>query len=310
MFDRILFATTASPTCKDAADVAFDLAKKYNSELTVLHVFGVPTHGFSRDVVDIKTGEKGTYDEDYVQRVVKEMRITFADKLAEAKNCVVEATAGAPHREILRAARQKDVDLIVMGSHTRQEDTGAARFRTVVGNTMQKVAKAARCPVLIVSRPCQTCWWYFSNIVFGTDFSKAAQSAFLFALKTAREIGCKLYLFHACDIGAEDPAQVRTQADIEARVKEARRRLEEVYASQMEGFDNYEIEVWEGTPYVEVLKYARDKQADLIVMAHHTREIDPERAVLGSTVEQVVLRSACPVASVTHPDKVAAIQQQ
>lgn len=307
MFDRILFATTASPICKDAADVAFDLAKKYNSELTVLHVFGFPTHGFSRDVVDIKTGEKNTYDEEYVQRVLEEMRITFADKLAEAENCVVEATAGAPHREILRAARQKNVDLIVMGSHTRQEDTGAARFRTVVGNTMQKVAKAARCPVLIVSRPCQTCWWYFSNIVFGTDFSKAAHSAFLFALKTAREIGCKLYLFHACDIGAADPGQVRTQADIEARVKEARRRLEELYVSQMEGFDNYEIEVWEGTPYVEVLKYARDKQADLIVMAHHTREIDPERAVLGSTVEQVVLRSACPVASVTHPDKVAAI---
>jgi nucleotide-binding universal stress UspA family protein len=44
---------------------------------------------------------------------------------------------------------------------------------------------------------------------------------------------------------------------------------------------------------------------DLIVMAHHTREIDPEEAVLGTTVEQVVLRSACPVASVNHPDKVA-----
>ena len=59
----------------------------------------------------------------------------------------------------------------------------------------------------------------------------------------------------------------------------------------------------EGTPYVEILKLAREKQGDLIVMAHHTREIDPEKALLGSTVEQVVLRSACPVASVNHPDK-------
>jgi nucleotide-binding universal stress UspA family protein len=39
-------------------------------------------------------------------------------------------------------------------------------------------------------------------------------------------------------------------------------------------------------------------------MAHHTRDIDPEQALLGSTVEQVVLRAACPVASVNHPDKV------
>jgi nucleotide-binding universal stress UspA family protein len=56
---------------------------------------------------------------------------------------------------------------------------------------------------------------------------------------------------------------------------------------------------------VEILKFARDVQADLIVMAHHTRETDPELALLGSTVEQVVLRSACPVASVNRPDKVA-----
>ena len=40
-------------------------------------------------------------------------------------------------------------------------------------------------------------------------------------------------------------------------------------------------------------------------MAHHAREVDPEEAELGSTVEQIVLRSSCPVASVNHPDKVA-----
>ena len=38
-------------------------------------------------------------------------------------------------------------------------------------------------------------------------------------------------------------------------------------------------------------------------MAHNTRETDPELALLGSTVEQVVLRSACPVASVNRPNK-------
>ena len=57
---------------------------------------------------------------------------------------------------------------------------------------------------------------------------------------------------------------------------------------------------------MEILKFAREKSADLVVMAHHTREIDPEKALLGSTVEQVVLRSACPVASVNRPDKVGA----
>ena len=39
-------------------------------------------------------------------------------------------------------------------------------------------------------------------------------------------------------------------------------------------------------------------------MAHHTRELDPDKSKLGSTLEQVVLRATCPVASVNRPDKI------
>jgi len=95
------------------------------------------------------------------------------------------------------------------------------------------------------------------------------------------------------------------QTTIEQRIKEARKRIEQHMVPKLKGYENYSIEVWEGIPYVEILKFARDRQGDLIVMAHHTREVDPEEAELGSTVEQVVLRSSCPVASVNHPDKVA-----
>ncbi|HKI81939.1 MAG TPA: universal stress protein, partial [Pseudodesulfovibrio sp.] len=38
--------------------------------------------------------------------------------------------------------------------------------------------------------------------------------------------------------------------------------------------------------------------------AHHSRELDPELASLGSTLEQVILRAGCPVVSVSKPDKV------
>ena len=51
-----------------------------------------------------------------------------------------------------------------------------------------------------------------------------------------------------------------------------------------------------------VLKIARENQADLIVMAHHSADLPNDEADIGSTVEQVVLRSACPVASVTRPE--------
>jgi nucleotide-binding universal stress UspA family protein len=97
------------------------------------------------------------------------------------------------------------------------------------------------------------------------------------------------------------------QVEIENRIKAAKEKIEKRYIAKLNGYDNYSIEVREGIPYVEILKFAREKTGDLIVMAHHTKEVDPEKAVLGSTVEQVVLRSACPVASVNHPDKVAVL---
>jgi nucleotide-binding universal stress UspA family protein len=305
MFNKILFATTASPTCDNAAKVAFDLEMKWEAKLYVFHVLGYPTRGYSPFIVDTRTGEVEERDPDYIEWVKEEIKNTYASLLADSTNTVIEATVGVPHREILRLARKEDVDLIIMGSHTRDEDIGASRYRQIVGSTMQRVARAARCPVAIISRPCTTCWKLFSNIIFGTDFSKAADSAYLFAYKLAKEVGAKLHLFHACDINTDALGMVKSQEEIEKMIENAKEKMQRQYIAKMNGFDNYEVEVREGTPYVEILKFAREKLGDLIVMAHHTREVDPEKALLGSTVEQVVLRAACPVASVNHPDKVA-----
>ena len=305
MFTKILFATTASPTCDNAAKVAFDLAMKWDARLIVFHVLGIPTRGYSPFVTDVRTGEREQPDPDYIEWVKEEMKNTYGDLLKDSQDVEIKAAVGIPHREILRMARKNDVDLIIMGSNTRQEEAAATRYRDVVGSTMQKVAKSARCPVVIISRPCTTCWKLFSNIVFGTDFSKAADSAFMFASKLAQEVGAKLHLFHACDITTSSAGRVLGQEEIEQLIEGSRKKMEKRYAAKMNGYDNYGIEVREGVPYIEILKYAREKMGDLIVMAHHTREVDPEEAVLGSTVEQVVLRSACPVASVNHPDKVA-----
>ncbi|MGD8650310.1 MAG: universal stress protein [Desulfobacterales bacterium] len=304
MFKKILFATTASPTCDNAAKVAFDLELKWDAELIVFHVLGIPSRGFSPFVTDVRTGEIMEPDPDYVEWVKEEMKNTYDKLLADSENSRIEAAVGVPHREILRKARKENVDLIIMGAHTRQEDVGATRYRSIVGSTMQKVAKSARCPVVIISRPCTTCWKLFSNIVFGTDFSKAADYAYRWAYNLAKEVGAKLHLFHACDINTSAAGVVMGQEEIEHQLQEAKAKMEARYVSKINGYDNYDIEVREGTPYIEILKLARERTGDLIVMAHHTREVDPEKAALGGTVEQVVLRSACPVASVNHPDKV------
>ncbi|MBW1813135.1 MAG: universal stress protein [Deltaproteobacteria bacterium] len=307
MFNKILFATTASPSCDHAARVAFDIAKRYDAELIAFHVLGIPSRGFSQYVQDVRTGEKVSYDDDYIQWVEEEIKNTYAKQLGDYAKCVIKALPGIPHTEILRAARKNDVDLIIMGASAQQKEEDNEEsfvYRSIVGRTLQGVAKSARCPVLVISRPAASFWGGFSNIVFGTDFSKSADSAFLFAYNLSKALDCTLHMFHALDISSVHTGKLKEQDEIEEQLRDARNKIRKKYLSNIKDFENYEIEVWEGIPYVEIVKFAREKFADLIVMAHHTKISDPEKALLGSTMEQVVLRASCPVASVNHPDKV------
>jgi len=307
MFKNILFATTSSPLCNDASNVAFELAKKYSSKLCIFHALGFPTRGFGPFVVDFKTGEHEYYSLEHIDKVKEEIGKTYAHQLKELDNYVIETWAGVPHIEILRLARKEDVDLIVMGPHTRDEK-GARSYRNIVGSTMQGASQRARCPVMIVSRPVPREKLEFDNILFGTDFSRASDAAFLFAYKVAKKLGSKLYLFHALDIVPSPGATIPGQEEIEKRLEEVKEKIKDRYVSRMEGFDNYEIKTWEGIPYMEIVKFERRKEADLIVMAHHSKEMDPEEALLGSTLEQVVVRAGCPVVSVNRPERIAALE--
>ncbi|MGA8180565.1 MAG: universal stress protein, partial [Desulfobacterales bacterium] len=315
MFKKILLATTASTNCNNAAKVAFDLQLKLDAKLIVFHVFGVHRNNYTPFTKDSGTDQKKAPDEEYAALVIEEMKNIYAANLKDTENVVFEAKVGRTDKEILRRAREENVDLIVMGAHTREEGVGPLRPRSVVGNTMQRVAKSARCPVIIVSRPCPTGWKLFSNIesglkiypniLFGTDFSKASDSAFLFAVQLAKEVNAKLYVFHALNIYYGHAGQVHPQKEIEEMIKDARENIESRYICQLDGFDDYGIEIWEGIPYVEILKFARQKNCDLIVLAHHTKTIKSSLASFGSTIEQVVLRATRPVASVNYPDRAA-----
>ena len=304
MFKKVLFATSASPCCDAAARVAFDMANRYSAELVTFHVLGVPSRGYSQTVTDVRTGDLVEADEDYVQWVMEELKTTYEKQLAECPECALATGTGVPYREVLRKAREIDADLIIMGASTTACEVPESHRRGVAGSTLQAVAKSSRCPVLVVNRPSASYWGGFSNVVFATDFSKASDSAFQFAMKTAKEMGCTLNMFHAVDITGVHAGKSPDQDSIEDQVMAARTKIREKYVWQMDGFQDYEIDVWEGIPYVEIVKFAREKQADLIIMAHHTHEVDPEKAAFGSTLEQVLLRASCPVASVNRPDKI------
>ncbi len=297
MFKKILFATSATAASDHAARVAFNIAKSYQSNLNIFHVLGVPTRGYSQVVVDVKTKEKVDVDEDYIAWVNEEIKTYYGKYLDENLNYTIDVAVGWPAREILRQAKILKPDLIMIGGSTGDEDETVYK-KSSAGTTLQKVAKAANCPVLVVNRPAASFWGGVSNIVFGTDFSKISDKAFEFALKVAKTLDCELHVFHALDISPLNSGRMLSQDEIEQQIRESIRKIRARYGERLKELSNYSMDVWEGIPYMEIVKYARDKHADLLIMAHHSRKLPSEDIRLGGNVEQVIVRAGCPVISV------------
>lgn len=96
------------------------------------------------------------------------------------------------------------------------------------------------------------------------------------------------------------PSTAYSQADDEADLHSLRTKLETLCQGIPNGIES-EYGVWGGAlPHLEILKYAKKQDVDLIVMGSHTKAKEGKRYV-GSAVERVSLRSLCPVIVVTNP---------
>jgi len=146
---RILYPTDFSGAARAALGQAIDLAKTNRAELTVAHVLAPPV---------LYVGEGYAYPQVYDRLIAAsraEAQKRLAPIVARAKAAGIRAKGllmdGIPADRIVRAAKAKGVDLIVLGTHGR---TGLARF--FLGSVASRVVATAGCPVLTVrgkSRP-------------------------------------------------------------------------------------------------------------------------------------------------------------
>lgn len=188
----------------------------------------------------------------------------------------------------------------MLGPHAgRAEEKGVVRVIGTIGSTVEGVIMHATSPVMIVNRLIPKERLNFKKIMVCVDFSKSCEYAFQFATKLARRYGSKLFLFHMFSI---PPLGRYLQTELERESTNSKEKLRE-FCKMPEGIE-HEYSIWEGTaPYLEILKYARETDADLIVMGSHTKE-KGERGYVGSAVEQVSAKSFCPVTVITHPGAV------
>ncbi|HSR12762.1 MAG TPA: universal stress protein, partial [Thermodesulfobacteriota bacterium] len=147
-YRNILFCTDFSENARYAAPFAVDLARKYSAELHLLHVYQEPG-----DVAEFEISSNLKMDWIRVARLLgtemeKKLSAACEEITGELGSCRPNLLRGKPHLEILRYAKEKSIDLIVMGSH------GLTGLEHVLfGSTTERVLRESPCHVLVIRRP-------------------------------------------------------------------------------------------------------------------------------------------------------------
>ena len=140
------------------------------------------------------------------------------------------------------------------------------------------------------------------KILYPTDFSDSSLEALPYALSFARDYKAKLILMHVVNeaIFSEGLSLARAiapEALGQEMADEADRRLKMLIpADQRAGLD-VEMVILHGMPFLEVIRYAKANDVDLIVIGTHGRS-GMDHIIFGSTAEKVVRKAPCPVLSV------------
>jgi len=143
----ILLPTDFSECGNYALSYAASLARRFKASIICINVIEpiVPTVGYSGMTEPLPIADITEQLEDSAERELP--------KLAECDECsgldVEELVVhGEAASEIVRVAKERDVDLIVISSHGR---TGWGRI--LFGSTAESVVRHASCPVLVVKPP-------------------------------------------------------------------------------------------------------------------------------------------------------------
>ncbi len=142
-FKNILVPYDGSKCSDHAFNVAIDIAKKYNSKITIVTClekdFRTPWYGPDSRVNDaLLKKEKKAVDKNFsnLEKVAKKSKVSISSKIIVVQSIV---------KSLLSFTTSNRVDLIVIGSHGR---TGFDRL--LLGSVANGISQKARCPVLIV----------------------------------------------------------------------------------------------------------------------------------------------------------------
>ncbi len=145
LFRKIGFCTDFSENADQAFIVARDLAVQFGASIEMIHI----TTNFALSPPVHATYMPVEYDPNFIEEITqaaqKSIQEKYVGNLPEGLPYNVNLQSGYAATEILKVVEEKELDLLVMGSHGL---TGIAHV--LFGSTADRVVRRAVCSVLTV----------------------------------------------------------------------------------------------------------------------------------------------------------------
>jgi nucleotide-binding universal stress UspA family protein len=281
LMEKIVLATDFSQAANDAMKTAIMLAKKFQSEITLIHVVPEIDHlSLSPDIV--KNNIKQLLDN--LKKNISDEGITTADPIL---------STGVPFDQISTYAVLHDANIIVLGAGETYE---SEKYR--LGITAGRIIRSSKKPVWIVKKGAQP---QLKKILCPVDFSdsSARARALKNAVHLARQFDCQLSVLHVIK---PTPAIYWKMTKV---IREEKKKAREYIISQLDQFlkktDLYQVKwekvVKEGNPAEEILAFISMWQPDLTVMGTAGRS-GVERFLIGSVAEKITRDLPCSIVMV------------
>jgi nucleotide-binding universal stress UspA family protein len=145
MFKRILIPTDGSEQSLKGLKMAVKLQESFDCEIYILTVFR--HHSLLETSMSMVRGEEPESMDDILREYATNVAET-AKKTAQemgAKNVRAFVRNGPPARTIVSFSKDKEVDLIILGSRGHGDLEGF-----LLGSVSHKVTSLAKCPVMVV----------------------------------------------------------------------------------------------------------------------------------------------------------------
>lgn len=143
---RILFPTDFSEFSLHALKYAQSFAEAYKAQLHIIHV--VDEASLYWMAMGPNSLPIGPCTEELLEVARKEMSEFVGQHLADAKDVQSEVVLGRPFSEIIRYARESNIELIVLCTHGR-----SGLQHALLGSVTEKVVRKSPCPVLTIRHP-------------------------------------------------------------------------------------------------------------------------------------------------------------